>query len=157
MLYPQNNRARTVIDLSGVWDFRLTEDAPWEPLAVPGSYNDQKPDSRYREHCGLSWYRRRIALPAALHEGRQVLRFDAVTHNARIFLDGVLVGEHRGGFLPFDVDVTGRLLPGASATVASLPSDAAVIPLPSPDTTPPVTNMYFFIPAPPFLILFQYA
>ncbi len=115
MLYPQNNRARTVIDLSGVWDFRLTEDAPWEPLAVPGSYNDQKPDSRYREHCGLSWYRRRIALPAALHEGRQVLRFDAVTHNARVFLDGVLVGEHRGGFLPFDVDVTGRLLPGASA------------------------------------------
>ena len=91
MLYPQNNRARTVIDLSGVWDFRLTEDAPWEPLAVPGSYNDQKPDSRYREHCGLSWYRRRIALPAALHEGRQVLRFDAVTHSARVFLDGVLV------------------------------------------------------------------
>ena len=37
--------------------------------------------------------------------------------------------------------------PGTMSPLAlrSLPSEAAVIPFPSPDTTPPVTNIYFVI------------
>ena len=35
MLYPQTNAARAVLDLSGVWDFRLSECDPWESIAVP--------------------------------------------------------------------------------------------------------------------------
>ena len=35
MLYPKTNAVRGVLDLSGVWDFRLSEDDPWETIAVP--------------------------------------------------------------------------------------------------------------------------
>ena len=55
MLYPKMNQARTVIDLSGVWEFKLGTDAEPgeridrleipEVIAVPASYNDQKDES----------------------------------------------------------------------------------------------------------------
>ncbi len=106
MLYPQSNAARTVLDLSGVWDFRLNQDDPWQSIAVPASYNDQSADPAFRAHVGLSWYRTRLTVPALLKGQRAVLRFDAVTHNARVFLDGELLCEHRGGFLPFEADLT---------------------------------------------------
>ncbi len=106
MLYPQSNAARTVLDLSGVWDFRLSQESPWQSIAVPASYNDQSADPAFRAHVGLAWYRTRLTVPALLKGQRAVLRFDAVTHNARVFLDGKLLCEHRGGFLPFEADLT---------------------------------------------------
>ena len=97
MLYPQANAARTVLDLSGVWDFKLREDSPWEPIAVPASYNDQSPDPAYRNYAGVSLYRTRFTIPAALRGQRLALRFDAVTHSARVLLNGEEIGRHRGG------------------------------------------------------------
>ena len=36
-MYPQSNSARSVRDLSGVWDFRFNANEPWQPIAVPAS------------------------------------------------------------------------------------------------------------------------
>ena len=55
MLAPQSNASRTVLDFSGVWDFRLKPDAPWQSIAVPASYNDQSADPEFRRHVGLAW------------------------------------------------------------------------------------------------------
>ena len=41
-----------------------------------------------------------------------VLRFDAVTHAAKVYLNGRFLTAHKGGFLPFEVDVTDQLVPG---------------------------------------------
>ncbi len=118
MLYPQANAARTVIDLSGVWDFRLRENAPWKSIAVPASYNDQCPDAAFRDYAGISWYRRKLTIPAVLKGQRLVLRFDAVAHNARVLLNGREIARHRGGFLPFEVELNGLLAPGETAELA---------------------------------------
>lgn len=91
MLAPQSNASRTILDFSGVWDFRLKPDAPWQSIAVPASYNDQSADPEFRRHVGLVWYRRSITVPSMLKGQRLMLRFDAVTHNARVFLDGQLL------------------------------------------------------------------
>ena len=112
MLYPQTNTARTVLDLSGIWDFRLDERDPWQPIAVPASYNDQKADRRFRSHVGFAWYRTNLTVPAVLAGQRLTLRFDAVTHDAEVFLDGQPLCSHRGGFLPFEADLTARVVPG---------------------------------------------
>ena len=112
MLYPQTNAARTVLDLGGIWDFRLDERDPWQPIAVPASYNDQKADRRFRSHVGFTWYRTHMTVPAVLAGQRLTLRFDAVTHDAEVFLDGQPLCSHRGGFLPFEADLTERVVPG---------------------------------------------
>ena len=115
MLYPQNNTARSVMDLSGLWSFQLKEGDPWRNIAVPASYNDQVPETDFREYAGLSRYRRKLTVPAFWQGQRIVLRFDAVAHSARVFLDGTEIAFHRGGFLPFEIELTDLLRPGCSA------------------------------------------
>lgn len=125
MLYPQENKIRGIIDLNGVWDFALgTTEEPkdtvtlpdqMEPIAVPASYNDQKDDITYRNHYGYAYYRRNITVPSYIRGQRLVLRFDAVTHYAKIYLNGTLLTQHKGGFLPFEVDNTDKLCAGESA------------------------------------------
>ncbi len=116
MLYPKANEIRMVSDLSGIWEFRLGDERePGEqcgklsgmgPIAVPASYNDQKEERAYREHYGWAYYRRRLTVPLCWQGQRVVLRFDAVTHQARIYINGKLIAQHKGGFLPFELDIT---------------------------------------------------
>lgn len=114
-LYPQNNSARMMLDLGGVWDFRFQGDETWQPIAVPASYNDQNPDPRFRKTAGIVEYRRKITIPAGWKGMRVCLRFDAVAHNARILLNGREIATHRGGFLPFEVELNGLLEAGGTA------------------------------------------
>ena len=86
-----------------------------ERIAVPASYNDQKDKREYRNHCGWVFYQRQVTVPAFYRGQRLFLRMDAVTNNALVWLDGSLICEHRGGFLPFEVEITGRVLPGEAA------------------------------------------
>lgn len=56
------------------------------------------------------WYRRRFALPRDLRDGeRAILHFGAVDQTCRVAVDGVGVGGHTGGYLPFALDVTAAL------------------------------------------------
>ena len=113
-LYPQDNAARMTCDLGGIWDFRFRGDDSWQPIAVPASYNDQKPDYRFRNEAGIVEYRRKITVPSAWAGRRVCLRFDGVAHSARVCLDGKEIAVHRGGFLPFEVELDGILEPGES-------------------------------------------
>lgn len=113
-MYPQSNSARSVRDLSGVWDFRFNADEPWQPIAVPASYNDQSPDPEFRRHYGMAYYRTTFTVPEG---ARRVLRFDAVTHNAVVRLNGQKIASHRGGFLPFEADITALAQPGETVTL----------------------------------------
>ena len=114
-LYPQNNAARMTLDLGGIWDFRFLGDEEWQPLAVPASYNDQSPDPRFRNRAGVVEYRRTITVPSAWKGMHVCLRFDAVAHSAGIFLNGRKIASHRGGFLPFETDLTGLMEAGETA------------------------------------------
>ena len=111
--------------LDGVWDFRTAgedsypaewADAPLPeplPMAVPGSYNDQNDELNLRAHYGWVVYQRSFAVPSRLVAGqRMILRFDAATHAADVYLNGQLLGSHFGGFLPFEFDVTSALHAG---------------------------------------------
>ena len=117
-MYPQSNSARSVRDLSGVWDFRFNADEPWQPIAVPASYNDQSPDPEFRRHYGMAYYRTTFTVPEG---ARRVLRFDAVTHNAVVRLNGQEIASHRGGFLPFEADITALAQPGETVTLVVRP------------------------------------
>lgn len=50
----------------------------------------------------VGWYRTKVDVPV---DGTYAIRFESVNHRAKVFLDGKLVGEHKGEYLPFDVRV----------------------------------------------------
>ncbi|MEB8108415.1 beta-glucuronidase [Staphylococcus equorum] len=114
MLYPVINKYRSIIDLNGIWDFKIegVDDQidvtrPLDTdlvIAVPGSYNDQGVTSDIRNHVGNVWYERTFTIPNVLRNERVVLRFGSATHKATVYIDGKEVTSHQGGFLPFEVD-----------------------------------------------------
>lgn len=124
MLYPSMTPSRFVSDLSGIWDFAFDNgkgmEEKWyekplaEPLSmpVPSSYNDLTESIINREHYGWVFYQKKISVPSFVKGQRVVLRCDAVTHHARIYLNGELLATHECGFLPFEVELTEKLQPG---------------------------------------------
>ena len=127
MLYPQQNEARLKLSLDGLWNFQLgnTDENQFDParplpetqpIAVPASYNDQNDQTTaLRRHYGWAWYQRSITLPAFCAGQRAVLRFGSVTHAAKVWLNGTLIAQHKGGFTPFEAEITGLLAPGGTA------------------------------------------
>ena len=58
----------------------------------------------------VGWYRRTFEVPKDFPKGDRVwLRFGAVDHRADVWVDGAKVGEHEGGYTPFEFDVTDAL------------------------------------------------
>lgn len=129
LLYPVVNAVRTDQKLDGLWRFSFDAVGvgPQEGWAkhlpkavdmpVPASFNDFFTDKDAREYTGDFWYEKKFFVPAD-YQGRFVgLRFDAVTHRATIYVDGVKIRSHEGGFLPFVADVTDALHYGEENTV----------------------------------------
>lgn len=124
MLYPVLTPSRFLCDLSGVWNFKLDDGTGFEekwyeaPLAeamtmpVPASYNDLKEGIDFRDHYGWVFYQRMISVPSLILSQRLMLRCAAVTHHAKVYLNGELILEHKGGFLPFEVEITERMKDG---------------------------------------------
>lgn len=122
MLKPRSTPTRELLNLDGVWLFALDTRvgaAPWTATlqthleaAVPASYNDLFTDPEIRDHVGWVYYQRQVRVPRGWTDECILLRFDAATHAARVYVDDVLVGEHMGGYTPFDVDITGRVRAG---------------------------------------------
>ena len=125
MLYPIITGSRMVMDLSGIWDFALDNGKGFEEkwyerqlenpitMPVPASYNDLKEGASFRDHYGFVFYQKKISIPKAMRTGqRVVLRCDAVTHHAIVYLNGKELVKHEGGFLPFEVEIGDELTDG---------------------------------------------
>ena len=92
------------------WYERPLEDA--DTMPVPASYNDLKEGADFRDHYGWVFYQRNVSIPSYVKCQRIVLRCAAVTHYAKIYLNGKLICEHKGGFLPFEVELNDVLEDG---------------------------------------------
>jgi beta-glucuronidase len=124
MLYPIVTETRGILDLNGIWSFKLDTGHGFEEkwyenklthaisMAVPASYNDVGVNADIRNHVGWVWYERVFTVPAMLSSERLVLRFGAVTHTAKVYINGALVAEHKGGFTPFEAEIQDVILLG---------------------------------------------
>ncbi len=118
MLYPSQTATRRVTGMDGMWKFCLDpegrgEEAGWtqgipgrELIPVPASFQDFYTDKDIREYAGDMWYETEVFIPEE-YRGRYVgLRFGCATHRAEVYLNGIHVASHTGGFLPFTADIT---------------------------------------------------
>jgi beta-glucuronidase len=75
-------------------------------LAVPGDWNTQRPELLFYE--GAVWYKKDFDYTGKPGR-RQFVRFGAANYHAIVFLNGKKLGEHVGGFTPFQFEITGML------------------------------------------------
>ena len=128
MLYPIENRVREVKSLDGIWNFKIDRnnsgiDEKWYesplkevvPMAVPSSFNDLMTETEDREHVGYVWYETNFAIPEGWSGKRIVLRFGSAAHHAVCWLNGQEIIRHKGGFLPFESDITELIEQGDGA------------------------------------------
>ncbi len=80
-----------------------------ETLTVPGDWNTQKEKLLFYE--GPLWYEKSFTYAKREHT-RIFVYFGAVNYRARIYLNGEPLGEHEGGFTPFDFEATKLLRSG---------------------------------------------
>ena len=111
------------ISLDGAWDFQIVPSdgddilsiKAWRSAQVPMPWQAQFDD--LRKYSGTAWYRRRFDFDGDLDGKAAILHFGAVDYHAIVWLNGRRVGEHEGGYLPFDFDVTDLLKPGENGIV----------------------------------------
>lgn len=95
---------RDIISLDGDWQFQHETDSAARTAHVPLPWQAQFPD--LRQSSGRAVYRRQFPRP----KGEAVLRFGAVSYLAEILVNGHSMGQHEGGYLPFEITVPTAVL-----------------------------------------------
>ena len=113
--YPRPQlRRNNWYSLNGEWDFALDATGSWRgPADVQWHARVRVPFSPETAASGIAntgfyrscWYRRRVYVPSAPGH-KAMLRFGAVDHAATVWVNGIRVGRHEGGYTPFGFDIT---------------------------------------------------
>lgn len=120
LLFPAILPAVTQIDLNPNWSFRIDptasgESSGWQkqlpadviPVSVPNTWNIGK----YDDYEGIAWYFRTFQVPAELSRKHIELHFNGTFYSARVWLNGVELGRHEGGYTSYYFDISTHLQP----------------------------------------------
>ena len=117
--YPRPQMVRDEwLNLNGLWDYTITTKrtipTEWDgkilvPFPVESSLSGVM---RMLDKNNYLWYQRTFTIPSGW-QGREVLlNFGAVDYQARVYVNGNLVGNHTGGFGAFSINITSQLKEG---------------------------------------------
>ena len=106
-------------NLCGTWEYAITDNFDDFPKAfdgeilVPFAIESQLSGVQKPLNAGAYlWYRLEVKIPGSW-EGQQILlNFGAVDWHAKVFINKLFAGEHKGGFTPFSLNITDKLAPG---------------------------------------------
>lgn len=123
---PQFRRDRW-LTLNGTWEFEvdradtglergLRDRHLSDRILVPFAPESEASGVGDTDFLQAVWYRRELTVPADWTE-RVILHFGAVDYDTTVWIDGVEVGRHRGGFSSFSFDVTEAVSPGIPNTI----------------------------------------
>jgi beta-galactosidase/beta-glucuronidase len=112
--YPRPQMVRAIWkSLNGMWEYAITPSAAAIPdkfqgrilvpfaveSALSGVGKQVGPDN-------ILWYRTKFSIPSSFKKNNVLLHFDAVDWQADVYLNGVKVSSHQGGYDPFTIDIT---------------------------------------------------
>jgi hypothetical protein len=100
-----------VVSIPHVW--RTYETTGEMDPFIPASVED---DNMYW-WTGWGWYRKRFSLNKEYFGRKVFLEFEGIQRNCKVWLNGKLLGEHKGTQGPFDFDVTSIVKPEGSDNV----------------------------------------
>ncbi len=100
------------------------DDSRWKKVSLPHTYNGIDGEKHGHYYRGPTWYRLNLKLPPAAHAAggaapkNYFLYFEGAATVADVYLNGRHVGNHRGAFAGFCIDVTKAINPGGENLLA---------------------------------------
>jgi hypothetical protein len=126
MLTYNRIHSRNRLSLNGIWNFWKDPEARLDlsflktesstSIAVPAPWQSQSPE--LREYTGVAWYQRSFELLDLESSQVVILGFDAVDYSCEVWVNGHKAGEHEGGYLPFELDITNLVQAGVNQVAA---------------------------------------
>lgn len=123
---------RVRLNFNADWRFKLGksqdaqqpsfDDSDWEDIGLPHSFSI--PYFRASAfYTGDGWYRKAVTLDA-LPTGRQLsLEFEGAFQDTVVYVNGVELAHHRGGYTGFSVDMTNAVRPGRNVVAVRVNND----------------------------------
>ncbi len=115
-------------NLNGTWQFQFDKDNKglsegWaskplsdvQDITVPFPWGSKL--SGVKDEANVGWYQRKIQVPQEWDGQRVFLVIGASDWHTTVWLDGKKLGDHKGGYTPFDFDLTPYLKPGDKQTL----------------------------------------
>ena len=132
-------------NFNGIWSYAVTSAAAVEPenfaeqILVPFPVESSLSGvGQSVERNSVLWYRRTFSTPALKDGERLLLNFGAVNWETEVYINGHLVGSHRGAYDPFSFDISFTMsaipapMPGCDAIICGGTSDRRDPPKTSP-------------------------
>ena len=124
-------------NLNGLWQYAITPKGEKAPQNYDGDilvpYCIESALSGVQKTVGTDnalWYSKSFSVPSKWKNGRVLLHFGAVDWMADVWVNGVKVGSHTGGYTPFTFDITQALQSKENEIVMRVwdPTDSSYIP-----------------------------
>ncbi len=122
-------------NLNGPWEFEFdfgcsaVERRLWEKerfdreILVPFCPESRLSGIGYTDFINGVAYRRNFELSQEELSGRVLLHFGAVDYEASVYVNGTLVGTHKGGYTSFCFDITKHVVPGPNTLFVAVKDD----------------------------------
>ncbi len=122
-------------NLNGPWEFEFdfgcsaVERRLWEKkrfdreILVPFCPESRLSGIGYTDFISGVAYRRNFELSQEELSGRVLLHFGAVDYEASVYINGTLVGSHKGGYTSFCFDITKHVAPGPNTLFVAVKDD----------------------------------
>ncbi len=109
---------RQHINLNRDWRFTLGDvpaaastdfdDRNWSRIGLPHSFSI--PYFQWKDfYVGYGWYRKHLQIDPGWLSRRVCIEFQGAFQDAEVFVNGRRIGEHKGGFTGFSMDITGAI------------------------------------------------
>jgi beta-galactosidase len=96
-------------------------DSTWEQVFLPHTWNAHDGSDEIAGYFrGIGWYRKHFVLGEELRGKRIFLEFEGVNQVSEFWMNGKRLGEHKGGYTSFELDVTKQAQFGSLGNVLTV-------------------------------------
>jgi len=120
--YPRPQFERTEwLTLNGEWNFKFDKENKGEKekwykkfetdkkIMVPFTYETKASGIEEEEFCPHIWYQKKITVPSEFEGKEIILHFQAADYKTKLWVNGMFVGERKGGQIAFSFKITDYL------------------------------------------------
>jgi beta-galactosidase len=132
--FPLEGSGRLVYNFNNGWRFFRGDvkhaespdfdDRAWEVVATPHTVELMPAEaSGCRNYQGVAWYRKRFVVPREGKDKDVMLHFEAIMGKQSFYLNGKLIKEHLGGYLPVTIDLTANGIHAGDSCLIAVMTD----------------------------------